>query len=53
MILSVGTVLSLIILIFLFTRTEIIKDIPNKKIIFIKKNIYGCRKKKTVYNEKI
>ena len=31
MILSVGTVLSLIILIFLFTRTEIIKDIPNKK----------------------
>ena len=53
MILSIGTVLSLIILIFLFTRTDIIKDIPNKKIIFIKKNIYGCRKKEAVFNEKI
>jgi len=51
--LSIGIVISLIILIFLFTRVEIIKDIPNKKIIFIKKNIYGCRKNEAVFNEKI
>ena len=51
--LSAGTALSLFILIFLFTRTEIIKDIPNKKIIFYKTNIYGCRKNKFEFNEKV
>lgn len=51
--LSVGIILSLLILICLFTRVEIIKDIPNKRIIFVKKNIYGCRKNETVFNEKI
>ena len=33
-ILSASIVISLLILICLFSRTEIIKDIPNKKIIF-------------------
>ena len=51
--LSAGIALSLLILLFLFSRTEIIKDIPNKKIIFYKKNIYGCRKNKFEFNEKV
>jgi hypothetical protein len=51
--LSAGIVISLLILICLFSRTEIIKDIPNKKIIFYKANIYGCRKNKFELNEKV
>jgi hypothetical protein len=51
--LLIAIALTLILLIFFKRRIEIIKDIPNKKIIFVMKNCYGCQWKKLVFNEKI